>query len=79
VHAAGEPVLDDGAGDAGGFAEFIGGLAGADERAGENDFREDVRVFQELGCAVSLLAAFGDEFACTIATGVGVFSLAVAE
>ena len=36
-HAAGEPALDRRAGDFGGLAEFLGGLAGADQRAGEDD------------------------------------------
>ena len=62
-----------------GLAEFIRGLAGADQRTGQNDVRQQFRAFQELGRPACLFAAFFDQFPRTVATGIEVFGLAVSE
>ena len=78
-HAAGEPALEGRAGDAGGLAEFLGGLAGADQRAGEDDLGKLADGFQKLGGAAGLLAAFFDKRAREITVGVAVFGFSVAQ
>ena len=62
-----------------GFTEFLGRLAGADERAGEHDVRQQLGAFQELGRFACLLASFFHQFAGAIAAGIQVFGLAVTQ
>ena len=65
-HSAGQPVGDDG-GDTGFFADDLGGLASADEWAGQENFGFDSVLFAEFSNALGLVVAFGSEFAGEIA------------
>lgn len=79
VHAAGEPVLDDRCGDAGGGAEFFGGAERAFVGAGENDVWKLLGVGEHTRGAAGLLAAGFDEASCGVTLWVGILRLAVAH
>jgi hypothetical protein len=54
-------------------------LAGADQRAGEDDVGKFAGGFQELGGVAGLLAAFLDQSARKITVGVAVLGFSVAQ
>lgn len=79
VHAAGEPVLNDGCGEAGGGAEFFGGAECAFVGAGEDDVGKLLGVGENARGAAGLLVAGFDEATCGVTLRVGILRLAVAH
>ena len=79
MHAAGEPVLDDWCGDAGGGAEFFRSAQGALVGAGEDDVGQLFRLGKRASGTAGLLASDLDELAGGITLRMEILRLAVAH